>query len=242
MRLIHGEYAMDIILKENTVAVIIVENRKVYAELIQELMEQIKGQSGRYVLTDKEKELSLSKNLTLIFNPFEIDCNERKVIQRLYQEVEEVATGDMITRTTEIHSAIIEYLDELLAIVPYQIGYTPDLNVLSWLKAVNVEIDSEDTSLLERVTNYVRVHKRLLHIHVFIFINIHLYMDKEDLQKLYEFACYEKIYLILFESMQNEYVEGERVWLLDKDLCIIEMNLQHLSKCALGENLGGFEV
>lgn len=43
------------------------------------------------------------------------------------------------------------------------------------------------------------------------------------MEQLYEFVFYEKIYLISIESIFIKRLEGEKCWILDKDLCIIEM-------------------
>ena len=48
--------------------------------------------------------------------------------------------------------------------------------------------------------------------------------SKEELKYLYEFAVYEKINIIVIESIQSEALIGEKGWILDKDLCIIELN------------------
>lgn len=55
-----------------------------------ELAGQVEGKEGRFVLSDNEKEVDISKNVELIFNIFALDINERKLISKLYMELEKL--------------------------------------------------------------------------------------------------------------------------------------------------------
>ena len=65
---------------------------------------------------------------------------------------------------------------------------------------------------------------QICHIRSFVCVNLKSFFSKEELKYLYEFAVYEKINIIVIESIQSEALIGEKGWILDKDLCIIELN------------------
>lgn len=56
-----------------------------------------------------------------------------------------------------------------------------------------------------------------------VFIGLKQYLTTDELKQLYEFVYYEKINLIIIESFHSPHIHGEKCWLLDKDLCIIDL-------------------
>lgn len=91
------------------------------------------------------------------------------------------------------------------------------------VKLYNVKIDCEGIELLEKVVEYMKTMHQICHIKIFIFVGLKQYLTKQELEKLYEFVFYEKIILCIMEAEQTERIIGEKGWLLDKDLRIIEL-------------------
>ncbi len=160
MRLVYADFNLAFELKENEAMVVIIENQHLFAEIVNELIQQCAGQDGGFVLSDSDKIKTISKEMQFIMNPFLIDCNEKKIIQKLYQ----VALEEYIEYMSSVHSEIINCLDKLSAAVPYAVSYNIDQNIPSLLKAYNVQIDAEAENLLEKLINYLRVLNQLCHM------------------------------------------------------------------------------
>lgn len=56
-----------------------------------------------------------------------------------------------------------------------------------------------------------------------VFVNLKTFLSKKDLQHLYEFANYQKMYLVLMKSYEREKIDGEKTFIIDEDECIIEI-------------------
>lgn len=224
MRLVYADFNLAFELRENEAMVVIIENQHLFAEIVNELIQQCAGQDGGFVLSDSDKIKTISKEMQFIMNPFLIDCNEKKIIQKLYQEIELVALEEYIEYMSSVHSEIINCLDKLFAAVPYVVSYNIDQNIPSLLKAYNVQIDAAAENLLEKLINYLRVLNQLCHIHVIGFVNLKTFLSDEEVMQLYEFAFYQKIQLILFENVQKSVLQGEKTCIIDKDQCIININ------------------
>lgn len=221
MRLIHSGYGIDIEVCENEVNILCVEQKKSFAALTQEILDQKNGKEGNVILSEKDKILNIAKEVEIIINPFVLDCNEKRIQQRLYQEVYEQAVGNYLPETTDLNAKIISYLEKITLSVPYDIIFDLEENIQGMLKIYGVRIEQQTSSLLEKIIEYLKILVRMCRIKIFIFVNLKTFLDPEDLKKLYEFAFYEKMNIILIENQVTEKINCEKVCILDQDMCII---------------------
>lgn len=223
MKLIHSGYQLELSLRENQVTVLTVENKDAYRTLVSDLWNQVEGGEGEIILSDGEKIKKISKEMELVVNPFGLDCNNRKVISKLHQELKEVSDELLIQEAAEVNKNIVEYLDKIVQYVPYAIDFEVDLDMNALLKMYDVRISCLGENLLEKIIEYMRTMSRICNVRIFVFVGLKQYLTIDELEQLYEFVIYEKIHLICIESMFTKCLNSERCWILDEDLCIIEM-------------------
>ena len=88
MKLVHINLNEGILVDAINCTEWVIESPEYFSEYVMELAGQVEGKEGRFVLSDNEKEVDISKNVELIFNIFALDINERKLISKLYMELE----------------------------------------------------------------------------------------------------------------------------------------------------------
>ena len=223
MRLVYPAYQLEVFLPENQITVLSIENPTAYSAMLHDMWNQAQGNIGGFILSDGDKIRSISKEMECIFNPFSLDCNDKKIINKLYQELKENADTYLINEGNELNRSIIKYLDQLFLKVPYALDYNIDFDLLSIFKAYSVKLECFCANLLERIVEYLKVMNRICNIHIFVFVDLKHYLTENELVQLYEFVFYEKISLIIIEPNHSKRVSGEKCWLLDEDLCIIEL-------------------
>lgn len=223
MRLVHTNYALELDLQENQITVLSIEHPKAYTDMLRDIWNQTQGGEGAFILSEQEKIKNISKEAECIFNPFSLDCNNRKVIGKLYQELREQADSVLIEKSAALNSSIVDYIDALLLQVPYALEYKADLDITGLLRLYDVKVGSSGESLLDSIVDYLRIMKQVCGIVVYVFVGLKQYLAEDELRKLYEFAFYEKIQLIIMESSHSRYIDGEKCWIFDKDMCIIEV-------------------
>lgn len=222
MRLIHSDYGIDMEVYENEVNLLCIEKSKLFSILIQELLDQKSGKVGKFILSEDEKILNIAKEVEVIINPFILDCNEKRIQLKLYQEVYEQAIGHYLPETTELNTKIVSYLEKITLDIPYDITFDLEENIQGMMKTYGLRIEQQTASLLEKIIDYLKILVRMCRIKTFIFVNLKTYLDPDDLNMLYEFVFYEKINLILFENQVTEKIKCEKVCILDQDMCIIK--------------------
>lgn len=223
MKLVHAEYGIEIALKENQIPVLVIESPEKFSELIQELYLSKQGEEGKFLLSEADKLLNMGKFLELVVNPFAIDVNEKRIVQKLYQEMEAQVQEQLVLETAEIHSRLISYLEEIAGKVTYPVIFDLEQNVLGLMKTYNVRLETESITMLEKLVEYFRLLHQLCRVEVIVCVNLKSYLSEVELRQLYETVFYEKLALILLENVQREKVDGERICIMDRDWCIIDL-------------------
>lgn len=223
MKLINTHYNLEINLLENKIMVLAVENPVAYAELIGDIWRQVNGEEGNFILSDGVKSKNMSKEMECILNPFALNCNSKKVITRLYQELKEQANDMLQEETININCSIINYLEKVIMTVPYNIKLDYDMDISGILKLYGVEIEKQADILVERIIEYIRVVSKICGVKIFVFVDIKHYLSESELKSLYEVVFYEKINIVIIEPVYTERLDGEKGCIIDKDLCIIDL-------------------
>lgn len=224
MKLIHKNYGIEMELIENMVNVLVVEKPEVYAQIIGTLWNQFyNGETGDFCLCDLDIEKPLLKYAECIFNPFGVSCNDKKILSKLYQELKDIANNELQQETADMNAKLTGYVDALVQTVPYSMSFQLDVDVVSVLKMYDVQLENQFENLLERIVEYLKAYHQICHVENYIFINLKCYLGSGELEKLYEFASYQKINLILLETTNNMRLKQEKIWIIDKDLCIISL-------------------
>lgn len=223
MKLIYPDYKFHIEFSENVVNQIIVENPNEFSRLISELLQQINNDDGRFVLSEESKILKLSSKMQCIINPFALELNSKKVIDRLYELCkQEVNQSDQYIKFEELTSQLEEFICNLEESSVYPLTHECNGDVKALLKYVGLRMDFSEDNLLERVVDYIRINHELLGNDIFVLVNIKTFLNIEELELLYKAAVYDKIHLLLLESqMTNQRLEQEITFIIDKDLCEI---------------------
>jgi CRISPR-associated protein Csn2 len=224
MKLFWGGCDLEIELKEGDLAGICIENTFMFRRFTESLWNQANGIESEIFLTQGEKPIRLNKEGCVIFTPYSVDVNERKIINRVYGEMQEIADMNFYTQQSGINSAVVSLLDEIGTHLSYPLDYSLNLDFQQLLKAYGVKLEMKDTELIERVVNYIRLSHQVLGTIIFVFVHFRDYFTQEELFRLKEMIQYEQITFLMIESSVNlEEATNEKWWIVDKDLCIIDI-------------------
>lgn len=222
MKLVNTDYCIDMELDENSIQVLTIENALAFRQLVGDLWNEVEGGYGTWVLSEDNNTLLLSKSLAMVFNPYIIDANDKKVVSKLYAELNSIINESYIKEAEAVNGNIVSLLSNVTQEVPYFIDFRTDMDALALFKVYNIRIDVEYNTLLERIVDYIRAFHSICNIRVFVFVDLKNYLSMEEIKQLYEFVIYEKIFLMLIEGHQSDFIDAENRLILDKDLCIIK--------------------
>ncbi|MCM1112085.1 MAG: type II-A CRISPR-associated protein Csn2 [Muribaculum sp.] len=223
MKLVWGAHNIALTFHENEILVFTVENPRTYTSLLQNFHWQCEGEDGELAISEKDMLISIENSVSIVWNPFLIDLNEKRIQNKLYQEMKKISDEEYCKEVGDICQCISRYLNDLSMKIPYAVSFNEGLDSVSIYKLCGVRLETEDDCLLQNLIEYIKVLGLLCNMKVVVFINLKAYFDEIGLMELYQTAFYYKRRVILIEDSQTHCLECEKHYILDLDDCLIEL-------------------
>lgn len=221
MKLVNAKYSLEIDFVENICDMLVVENRNAMSDIIRNLYNQYFGLDGDFILSEK-KEIRIDKTIEMIFNPYAIDINNKKINTALYKKMTEYAQ-ELIMEKNRINSEINMLIDRIIIMGNYNgLEHEYDFAWADLFKLYGVHYDDNFVCITERIIEYIKVMSSICDFKIFTFVNLRTMLNDEDIIYLIECANYNKVNLLFIEGQEYDIISNERVHIIDKDLCLIQ--------------------
>lgn len=214
MKLIHNIFNESIEIRDDSISIIIIENKKFFINFISNFL--IKD-STEIQLYESVKELTIYKNTFTITDLLNIELNTTKQLTKLYNIL--VQELDVSVKF-DLSSKIISLIDNICLNYHIDLDYDLEINFSDILKSTSLKF-KEENSLLDNILSLLQIKSFLDDIKLFIFVNLKSYLTKDDLEILYNHCILNKIKILLIESNTSEIHSLEKITIIDNDLCII---------------------
>ena len=222
MKLVHADFSRQIEIKQQSAAQWVIESPVLFARYLHELYWQWEGHDGNFVLVEDNKELDVAKSVEIVINPFAVNFQDKRIVNKLYQELQAIAVGEtMYQQTTELIHRLQQYFFELEQQSPYMLSMNQTIDIGAILKALGVQLECEDNSFLENIHLYIRILAELLGKKLIIFMQIGRYFTPEQRLQLQETAEHHDICLLFIETQEVDYANNIPRYIIDVDGCEI---------------------
>ncbi len=162
MKLVHPDLEGQILFDAQRPCEWIIESPDAFLKFSQELCSQAGGGEGRFVLSEEE-EISLSKYAEIIVNPLNVDINDRKVLNKLYAELSELAFGEeLYLETQKMLAGLQEYLLKLEHTSDYFLETDSEPDVTAVFKAAGVRLQNYADNFIENLCQYITMMASLM--------------------------------------------------------------------------------
>lgn len=220
MRLIIKAYNIAIDMDENVVEVIVVENPRVFYEIISNTMRDFENDNKLLFIEDDGRALGNSK-YEIVPSPFSINLNNKKMLNAVYKDLEESICTNLYTEFQYINSEVIKLVESAIFELPYNVTYECITDIKNLLKICNIAFDDNSNDILEKLTEYIKLSAKVLKLRCMVFINLHDVLSADELEMLYKECIYNKIHIITIESHERGKNSYERINIIDESECII---------------------
>ena len=224
MKLLIPQCSLELYQTENTIDILTIEEPYTFASVVGDLWQQVTGNDGDCMLSELGASMAISKSADIIFNPFSLDCNNSKVLKVIYQVLEREMDTETIELRGKIQQDLLELMDHIAETEWYPLAYDVNLELPTVFKLCNLKLDFQESALLERVHNYVRIMHQVCGVRLFVFVNLKQYFSNRELDLLYQDFLYENIWVVDFESAFRQVIEHENNVIFDKDFCLIHLD------------------
>lgn len=222
MKLVHPEMPYALLSNEAVCAEWIIENANDFSSYIQEMMKQCRGEEGRFVLSQGEKELDFVKGVEVIFDLFSADCNDRRILNKMYAQLEQLAYGEQFfVQTQELAQRLQSYVMNLEQETEYILNVEQSMDFAAIMKALGVKFETLEVTFFERLIRYMKLMASVLKKRLFVLVNARSFLSNEQLEMLMEELKYQDWKILFLESCARDCIPGVPRCIMDKDHCII---------------------
>lgn len=221
MKIVWSRYGLEVTMRENQINTIVLEDPSAFLQFMQTVLQQLEGEEGDLILAEGDKILPFSKNIIMIDNPLTINCNEKKILTKLYKELENIVNMELCEKYSTVNTDVVQFMESVMNAVPYHLEMDYQIGVGDLLKVYNVKIATEELDPVERLIDYLRAIHTICNINIVLVLNLKQFYTLEQVQQIYEFCFYEKIFLINVEGIKSYLTKEEKCAIIDKDLCLI---------------------
>lgn len=217
MKLSNSRYNLVIPIREDQVTVVIAENPISLCKLTYGLKQFIDHGDSEWCMFEDDGTSAAMKRWMMIVDPFSLDLNTKKLLDEIYREMEVVTKTDCYDEWQALNSQAAVLLDKICSHLNYEVEFEPEIENKELFKDYHVRLTETAESFLEKLVAYMKLMGRISRIQGIFFVNIKSFLSADELELLYQEAFYEKIRLVLLESLQRNRLSDEKIFLLDKD-------------------------
>ena len=219
MKLVHEDIGHILSFDGGYVNELIIENKKMFFNLVNSIAEQAEGGHGDCILSIKDKPVEFSRyaDVTFQFAPFQI--NRKSLLTKLYASLEQKALlAENYKATGELLGEIERYVLTLSEDMPFEVN-CQKLSIGSIIKSISPEIDEADKTPLEKIFSYMELVRELDRDRLFVMINMRTYFSDEEMEIFIESVCLHSFKILLIESSAQSKLNNTKRYTVDEDLC-----------------------
>ncbi len=221
MKLCNPNLLSLIEISENHVNEIIIENQRLFRELLEDISLAIGGSVGKTILSKNNTPLDMAKFAQIINEFAPLQLNKKTLITKITQLLEKESLNEInYAYTMGIISNLEKYLYELSLDLPCEVSF-PKLNIGNIIKSASPDILEEGKSALESLFDYMELVRELEREKLFIFVNMRSYFNDEEMVSFINTCLSHHHKILLLESQARDVLLNTKRLIIDKDLCEI---------------------
>ncbi len=220
MKLVNSQYSLSVDFAENSINTLVVERPQYMSDIVQDFISKINGENGNFVLSE-ETEIKFEKDVIFITEPFTLDLNEKRVIHKLYTQLADVAI-ELTEDYNSINQSVVNAFEKITDGIAYNnIDYNLEFDWKELYKLYHLRIDESFDSLYEKLEEYIKILAQIVCPKLVIFLNLKVFLEKEEIENLIKICFYNKVTILLIESDERYSLDNEKMFIIDKDRCLV---------------------
>ena len=205
--------------EDKSIFSLIIENKKLYRKIIEDLINNISIDDGNIILSKNNKLIVPEKEIFVFSDYFNFDVN-KFVLNKYYKELKNLSENDFFDETLKIKEVLRNYITKLVE-NEYSIKLEEDLDISQILKVFGVKFQRNEDLLLN-LFEWIKILNELLGYEIFFFINLENFLSDDELVEFSKFILYNKYRVVFLENFnRNKLFDDDNLIIIDNDLCEI---------------------
>ena len=219
MKLVYKDMGHILRFGEGYVNELIIENKKMFFDVVDSMHRQTEGLHGDCVLSISNRPVEFGKyaDLTVQFAPFQM--NRKSLLTKLYAALERKAqNSETYLKTGELLGELERYILGISEELPFAIN-CQKLAIGPIIRALSPEIEESDKEPIEKVFAYMELVRELDRDKLFVMANMRSYFSDEEMEKFTESVSLHDFNVLLLESHEAPKLNYTKRYVVDTDLC-----------------------
>ena len=205
--------------EEKNIFSLIIENKKIYRKIIEDLITNTGIEDGNIILSKNNKLIVPEKEIFVFLDYFNFDIN-KFVLNKYYKELKNLSENEFLNETLEIKEILLGYINKLTE-NNYSLKFDDDLDISQILKAFSIKFEKSEELLLN-LFEWVKILNEILGYEIFFFINLGNFLSNNELLEFSKFMLYNKYKVVFLENFsRNKLSDNDNIIIIDSDLCEI---------------------
>lgn len=205
--------------EEKNIFSLIVENKKIYRKIIEDLINNTGVEDGNIILSKNNKLIVPEKEIFVFLDYFNFDIN-KFVLNKYYKELKNLSENEFLNETLEIKEILLGYINKLTE-NNYSLKFDDDLDISQILKEFSIKFEKSEELLLN-LFEWVKILNEILGYEIFFFINLGSFLSNNELLEFSKFMLYNKYKVVFLENFsRNKLSDNDNIIIIDNDLCEI---------------------
>jgi len=195
-------------------------NPKCFTNILQTINDKINGlESDEMFLLDNNNEiLNMNKEMYIIFDLFNIDYSNKKILNSLYSIIERNIEESQDYVVEGLLVKIRKYLVEEINELPFEFTMKQDIEISEILKLFAVKIDNSCyNTMLEKLEGLIDMLAMLNLAKILVIPNLKQFLSNDELVEFYKYSMYNNIELFILERNNTEKLEYESALTIDSE-------------------------
>lgn len=206
--------------EEDTINAFEIENKKLFYRFVNDLYRLKNGELVEELIffDDNNEDISVSKNIQILVNYFNLDLDTKKIITEANKIMMEQLDENDILDFSRIYKKIISKMNNIINKSEFPLIVDDEFNLEQFFKMMKITIKKEN-DLLNNLMILIEINKIIRNNQILIFINLKEYLSKQELIELYKYAVYNSVTIILIDSKTyGTSLKYENKIIIDEDL------------------------
>lgn len=201
---------------------LVIEEPLSYRQFVSNLWRQASKEPGDIYLFDGTEEKNFSQVFFFVPSPFANDINEKKIINALYQSIEADVQQSHWKSFQELQRQQNEFLEQIAFHSSTAIHWEQSPAIKDFLKYMKLGFVSWDEEPLAAWYQYLKIVQEYLRPHAIVVIGLRSCVNDQELEQfIHEMELLELPVLTIERWHGGNPVRGEKIYIIDQDLCEI---------------------
>lgn len=202
--------------------ILVIKNKKYLYLLVNSLLNEDIDNKYLLIIDDNNKQQNNDDYIEFIPSIFLLNFNSKKNLTIINKQIKNQYKTSIKETIEIIYTYLLDLQKNICIDFDIELISNIDLIEDDILKLINFEIKDKYDSILDKIINYMKIINQLRKIKIFIFLNLSVYLNKEEIKLLLKESKYYDFKIILIENNEEIIDLFDTKRILDEDLCLID--------------------